>query len=137
MVRLACMDVDQPSRREAWRRWRSRVAAIALTLVAAVCALGPSQPARAADAARGKLLYESRCSGCHDQSVHRREPLRAKTIDEVRGYVLRWNGDLKIGWKDSEVDDVTLYLNGAHYNYPCTDAACVDRRAMLAPTTRR
>jgi mono/diheme cytochrome c family protein len=113
------------------------VAGIALTFVAVVCASGLTQPARAADAARGRLLYESRCSGCHDQSVHRREPLRAKTIDEVRAYVQRWNRDLRIGWKDSEVDDVTLYLNGAHYNYPCTDASCVDRRAMLAPAAQR
>lgn len=44
----------------------------------------------AADADRGKLLYEARCDNCHDQSVHTRGRKAATNFDEVRKYVRRW-----------------------------------------------
>src|SRR5512134_410715 len=34
---------------------------------------------RVPDPARGGLLYEHRCAGCHDRSVHSREPKTARS----------------------------------------------------------
>lgn len=87
-------------------------------------ALGLPLTALAADASRGRDLYELRCLGCHAQSVHARTTRKAKSFDEVRGWVARWNASLSLGWSGEDVDDVTLHLNTLYYRYPCPPGAC-------------
>ena len=78
----------------------------------------------AADADRGKLLYEARCDGCHDQSVHTRGRKVATDFDEVRKYVQRWNINLGGAWGEEEIADVAIYLNGKFYSYKCPETVC-------------
>ena len=91
------------------------ILAAALALPAAVAAAEPS---------RGQALYELRCQGCHAESVHARTKRVAKSFDEVRGWVARWNASLSLGWTADEVDDVTLHLNTRYYRYPCPVTVC-------------
>ena len=99
--------------------------AAALALCAAV------NPSVAADAARGKALYENRCDGCHDKSVHNRIARKATSYDEIRGMVERWSRQVGGGsWTGEEIDDVTRFLNERYYNLPCSPAACKGDHAL-------
>lgn len=80
--------------------------------------------ASAADADRGKLLYEARCDNCHDQSVHTRGRKVATDFDEVRKYVRRWNINLGSAWGEEEITDVAVYLSGKYYSYKCPITVC-------------
>jgi hypothetical protein len=83
----------------------------------------------AGDFERGKILYQARCVGCHDKSVHNRAARKALTVEAIRVQVARWDGVMGGAWKQPEVDDVTTYLNELYYKYPCPPAICPDRKA--------
>jgi mono/diheme cytochrome c family protein len=76
----------------------------------AVCAL-PAQ----ADTARGRLLYENHCQGCHTSTVHIREQRKVTSPAELRAFIARWAAELKLKWTDDEHNDVYSYLNERHY----------------------
>jgi mono/diheme cytochrome c family protein len=105
-------------------------------ILAAALAL-PAVPL-AADPGRGRDLYELHCQGCHAESVHARARRTAKTFDEVRHWVARWNTTLALRWTDEEIDDVTLHLNARYYRYPCPPTACkvVSQASNPSPTRR-
>jgi cytochrome c5 len=92
-------------------------------LVLAVALALPATTA-AAEANRGRDLYELRCLGCHGESVHARAKRTAKSFDDVRAWVARWNTSLSLGWGAEEIDDVTLHLNTRYYRYPCPPSVC-------------
>lgn len=100
----------------------------ALMIVAAILALVvltlATRSASAADAQRGRVLYETRCGECHAESVHGRKNKAAQDFDAVRRWVARWSDNLRLGWSAEEVEDVTAYLNGRFYNYPCPPEVC-------------
>ena len=73
--------------------------------------------AMAGDASRGRDLYEQRCGQCHSESVHSRAKRAARSFDEIRGWVVRWSTTLELGWGDSEIEDVTLFLNDTYYRF--------------------
>ena len=79
---------------------------------------GPNEPDR------GRALYEMRCTGCHDRSVHARKSRSATDFEAVRAWVARWTETLRTGWSADEIDDVARYLNGAYYRYPCPPTVC-------------
>lgn len=83
----------------------------------------------AGDFDRGQLLYQARCVGCHDKSVHNRNARKAVTVEAIRAQVKRWDGAMGGAWKDPEVDDVTTYLNELYYKYPCPPGICPERKA--------
>ena len=95
-------------------------AAATVALAASLAAPG----VRAGDAGRGRALYESHCASCHSQSVHGREKRVARDFEDVRAWVARWNANLALHWGEEEIEDVTLYLNGAYYRFPCPPSAC-------------
>jgi mono/diheme cytochrome c family protein len=99
------------------------VAALALVAV-----LGPP-PATAADTLRGARLYETKCGGCHDRSVHGRSPRVARSFSELREFVVRWNEQVGGSWSREEIDDVANYLNERYYLFPCPPAGCGSERA--------
>lgn len=74
----------------------------------------PDQP-QPPMASRGQLLYENHCQGCHTSQLHIREQRRARTIDELRGWVTRWAIVQKLVWGDEEIGAVTDYLNRRYY----------------------
>lgn len=85
----------------------------------------------APDAERGKILYETRCSACHANSVHNRDARKAKSYDALRAQVLRWSAESRSTWSGDEIDDVTLYLNQRYYRFPCPQILCKADQASL------
>ena len=116
------------------RRIKSRAACgrgmrLCAELVLAL-ALSPAAAA-AADAARGKILYETRCGACHESSVYQRGARKAKTFAALRSQVLRWSAQVGGAWSADEIDDVTLYLNQRFYRFPCPASLCKRDQALL------
>ena len=93
--------------------------AIALSL-----SLAWTGAADAADAQRGRTLYEGGCMGCHAESVHGRAKRVATDFEAVRGWVRRWSANLRLGWSDVEVTDVAAHLNERYYRFACPPADC-------------
>jgi mono/diheme cytochrome c family protein len=100
-------------------------------VVAALLGLAMIGPAKAGDVDRGEVLYKARCVGCHDTSVHRREARKALTIEGIKAQVKRWDSFTGGAWGDTEINDVTTYLNDLYYNYPCSPAVCPEKKAGL------
>lgn len=103
----------------------------AILSVVACLAVFPS-PATAADAVRGRVLYEARCGLCHGTSVHSRSPRTAKDFDGIRIQVRRWAGETGTGWSAEEMDDVSVYLNRRYYRFPCPSSLCGNEQASVA-----
>jgi mono/diheme cytochrome c family protein len=106
-----------------------------LNALIALLALGLaalSGSASAADPGRGSALYETRCSACHESSVHQRSARKAKSFDGLRAQVLRWSAEAGGSWSSDEIDDVTLYLNQLYYRFPCPQSMCKADQASLA-----
>ncbi len=95
-----------------------------LVAAAAFAFVALSTSAMAADTARGRALYESRCDVCHSTGVHERASRKANDFGGIRLQVERWNKQLGGAWGRSEIDDVAVYLNDRFYQYPCPDALC-------------
>jgi mono/diheme cytochrome c family protein len=105
---------------------RAAIAALALILA------GLSAAQAAADAERGKILYETRCSACHASSVHNRNARKAKSFDALRAQVLRWSAESGGNWTQDEIDDVTSFLNERYYRFPCPQIVCKADQASFA-----
>lgn len=88
--------------------------------------------ATAADAGRGKTVYETRCRACHEVSVHRREARKARSFEALRAQVRRWSAEAGGAWSAEEIDDVTLYLNDRYYRLPCPQSWCKADQASLS-----
>jgi hypothetical protein len=73
----------------------------------------PNVPA----ASRGQLLYENHCLTCHDSSVHIRQHDKARSLADIRRWVVRWAQHLKLDWTNEEISDVTNYLNQIFYDF--------------------
>jgi mono/diheme cytochrome c family protein len=85
----------------------------------------------AADPARGRVLYETRCQACHERSVHNRVARKATSFAALREQVLRWSAETAGTWTAEETDDVTLYLNQRYYHFPCPNSLCRADQALL------
>jgi len=88
-----------------------------LAVLASALLTGWGMPA-AADTQRGRLLYENHCQACHTSTVHVREQRKAKTPAELRAFILRWSGELKLKWSGDELADVYRHLNNLYYKFP-------------------
>ena len=102
------------------------IASLALSLA------GLSVAQAAADAERGKTLYETRCGACHAISVHQRNSRKARSFDGLRAQVLRWYTETGGSWSAEEIDAVTLHLNQRYYRFPCPQTVCKANQASLA-----
>jgi len=102
------------------------IASLALSLAGLSAAQG------AADAERGKVLYETRCGACHERSVHHRDARKAKSFDALRAQVLRWSAEAGGSWSAEEIDDLTQYLNQRYYRFPCPQSVCKANQASVA-----
>jgi mono/diheme cytochrome c family protein len=78
-----------------------------------------SLPAAAQDAARGKLLYETHCGGCHYERVHERD--RNKTtvhsLAELRDQVARRAAQTGRPFTLEDLADIAEYLDRSHYRF--------------------
>ena len=93
--------------------------------------LGVCLPAAAAEADRGQALYELRCGGCHETSVHQRASRSAQTFEQIREAVVRWQHEVGADWRADEVDAVTWHLNERYYKLPCPTTVCGTPRASV------
>jgi mono/diheme cytochrome c family protein len=73
---------------------------------------------------RGRALYDTRCIGCHDRSVHQRESRLAQDFASLRAQVVRWNANVGGEWRIEEIDQVSAYLNDRYYKFPCPPEIC-------------
>ena len=103
-------------------------------VVLMLAALGLAQTAAGADPGRGRALYESRCVGCHNKSVHQRESRKATTFEGVLAQVSRWNQTLGGDWGAEDIQDVAVYLNERYYKHPCPAAICSAGNAVVTPS---
>lgn len=106
------------------RQWYLLAAWLAALASSAPVAAGAAGAAGAADAAQGRALYETRCGGCHDRSVHARTARSAKSFAQVRAWVVNWDRQTGALWRDDEIDAVTRYLNERYYRFPCPPQVC-------------
>ena len=95
-----------------------------LLLIGAAAAGIAAAPAGAADAGRGRSLYETLCNVCHSSGVHIRASRKAATFEGIREQVERWNRELGGAWGRDEIDDVTVYLNDQYYFFRCPESIC-------------
>jgi mono/diheme cytochrome c family protein len=93
-------------------------------LALAIAALAVAGAASAADPARGRALYEARCGGCHNDSVHNDNSRKARNFEEARGRVADFSTQLKTGWSGAQIDDVAVHLNERYYSFPCPVKLC-------------
>ena len=75
-------------------------------------------PALAADAARGRALYENHCQQCHTPKIHGRANKLPLNRNELRLIVDDWRRQVNLPWTPEEVEDVVEYLNTTRYKYP-------------------
>lgn len=64
---------------------------------------------------RGRLLYENHCTACHESVLHVREAKRARTLPELRAWVVKWSVYQKLRWRKEEIEDVVNDLNTRFY----------------------
>ncbi len=96
-----------------------------LAMLAFIALFGLAGDSLAADSARGRALYETRCVECHATSVHSRAKRIAASCTQIRDQVTRWSREQGGEWAAEEIDDVTLYLNERYYAFPVRDGRCV------------
>ncbi len=97
---------------------------LVVVAAAAMAGFGWSAAQAADGGSLGAALYESRCTGCHERSVHAREPRLAASFDHIRAYVHRWDRFLGGTWRRAEIDAVAQYLNERYYHFPCPQDVC-------------
>jgi mono/diheme cytochrome c family protein len=74
--------------------------------------------ASAQDPARGRVLYETHCGGCHYERIHS-ERLRPAVRDlaDLRDMVAQWASQTKRSYTPQEIEDIVEYLNESHYRF--------------------
>jgi mono/diheme cytochrome c family protein len=69
------------------------------------------------DAARGRLLYETHCGGCHYERLHQRLRSDVKDLSDLRDMVARWAPQTKRSFTLDERENIVQYLNESHYRF--------------------
>ena len=87
-------------------------------LALAACALAQAPAAHAADAGRGRALYENHCQTCHTSKIHVRANKLPINRDELRMIIEHWRQQQNLPWTPAEVEDVLEYLNVTRYRFP-------------------
>lgn len=86
-------------------------------ILAVIALAGVATPVAAQDEARGKLLYETHCTSCHYERVHKREQAKSlvRTLAELRVEVARRAADTRRPFTLEDLDDIAEYLNRSYY----------------------
>lgn len=94
----------------------SREATPMTLAIAGLVLISVSGDALADASGRGRLLYENHCQACHTSQMHVRERRKARTEDDVKRWVTRWQAVQGLDWTSSEIDDVAAYLFARYYS---------------------
>lgn len=65
----------------------------------------------------GELLYQNHCRSCHESNAHVREHRRARSVEDIRYWVKRWSGELKLNWSSEQEEAVVGYLRDKYYKF--------------------
>lgn len=108
-------------------------------LAAGLAALAATQPAHAADAQRGRSLYESRCFACHSVDANRIGPLHQGVFGRRAGGVAGYDyspalRNARIVWDEANLErwlaDPEKLIPGQRMGYRVEEAA--DRADIVA-----
>jgi mono/diheme cytochrome c family protein len=69
---------------------------------------------------RGELLYTTHCISCHTTEMHWRDKRSAHDWPALKAQVRRWQDAASLAWGDSDVLDVSRYLNETIYHFQQT-----------------
>ncbi len=67
---------------------------------------------------RGELLYTTHCIACHTTQMHWRDNRLATHWNGIAAQVRRWQGTALLDWSESDILEVTRYLNETIYRFP-------------------
>jgi cytochrome c553 len=84
-------------------------------LVVGLCLLIAAGVASAADAEKGRLLYETHCGGCHYERVHDRKTSTVDSLAKLRAEIAKWAQQTGRRFTPEELDDIAAHLNRTHY----------------------
>lgn len=92
----------------------SKVSLSALGVLLGAAAIVPGAGAES----RGELLYSTHCISCHTTEMHWRDKKVATDWTSLRFQVGRWQENAGLGWSETDIREVTRYLNESIYRYP-------------------
>jgi mono/diheme cytochrome c family protein len=79
----------------------------------------PGNPAGTA-ASRGELLYTTHCISCHTTQMHWRDKRVANDWNGLKKQVRRWQDASSLAWNESDITEVSRYLNDSIYHFEQT-----------------
>jgi mono/diheme cytochrome c family protein len=91
-----------------------RRAALATTVT---LVLSAGAGAEEADPAAGKALHEAHCFQCHGTQVYTRADRRVRDLSQLRNQVQRCEQMLGLKWFETDIENVTAYLNQNYYKF--------------------
>ena len=101
------------------RRPQGRCHVIVRALVTFLaCSVVTGAPAMAQS--RGELLYATHCAACHTAQMHWRDHRAVSNWTSLTFQVRRWQGAASLAWSDSDILDVSRYLNERIYHFEQT-----------------
>ncbi len=95
--------------------FKTRMHPMAVGVLLAVASA--SVAAQSPVAQRGRQLYETNCTMCHQQSVHSRPAREARSMSDIRSYARKWSAAAGLRWTNEEIDEVSVYLNERFYRF--------------------
>jgi hypothetical protein len=78
---------------------------------------------------RGELLYTTHSVSCHTTQMHWRAYKKAVDWDSLQLEVRRWQGNAGLQWRESDITEVSRYLNDTIYRFPPP----AERIGLVAP----
>jgi hypothetical protein len=91
----------------------------------------------AAAQSRGELLYTTHCIACHTTEMHWRDKRSASNWPALKTQVRRWQDAASLAWGDSDILDVSRYLNETIYHFEQTaDPVSSSGRGIHAPVSK-
>ncbi len=106
------------------QRFLPVIAGIALALACSPAAMAQS---------RGELLYSTHCIACHTTQMHWRDSRAATNWSSLVFQVRRWQGAASLGWSDSDILEVSRYLNETIDRFDPVAAPASRLRSTIVP----
>src|SRR5512132_3475493 len=100
------------------RNEKRSVRLAACMLVCLWCSSTGLREAKALDAGRGELLYNTHCVACHTTKMHWRNQRLAKDWKSLNVQVRRWQSAIQLDWDDEDIASTAAYLNRLYYQFP-------------------
>ena len=66
---------------------------------------------------RGQLFYEHHCLKCHESNIHIREGNKARNVEDVKAWVIKWQAYEKLNWDQSTINAVTEHIVKQYYKF--------------------